>query len=90
MDEWKPLPSTALNAGMPPPSLYRRKLKLKANLESSLTYFSFERLVPGAFNVSLIGSICTALPRAVAMAAAMAAVARAAAAAAAAKCSGAS
>jgi len=44
-----------------PPLLLRRKLKLKAKSESSLPYFSFKRLVPGAFNLGLIGSTCTAL-----------------------------
>jgi len=42
--------------------LQRRKLKLKAKLENSLSYFSFKRLVPGTFNVGLMGSTCTALP----------------------------
>ena len=27
-----------------------------------MSYFSFNRLVPGAFNLDLIGSTCTALP----------------------------
>jgi hypothetical protein len=40
----------------------RRKLILKAKVESNLSYFSFKRLGPGAFNVGLIGSTCTALP----------------------------
>jgi len=41
----------------------RRKLmNFKATFESGLSYFSFKRSVPGAFNVGLIGSICTALP----------------------------
>jgi hypothetical protein len=35
---------------------------LKAKLGSSLSYFSFKSLVPGAFNVGFIGSTCTALP----------------------------
>jgi hypothetical protein len=35
---------------------YRRDLKLKANIESSFSYFSFRRLVPGAVSVGLIGS----------------------------------
>jgi hypothetical protein len=38
-------------------------LNLKAKFESGLSYFSFNRLIPGAFNVGLIGSTCTALPR---------------------------
>ena len=40
----------------------RRKSNLKAKLESSLTYFSFKRLVPVGFIVGLIGSTYTALP----------------------------
>jgi hypothetical protein len=43
-------------------SMQRRKLKLKAKFESGLSYFSFERLVPGGFKVGLIWSACTALP----------------------------
>ena len=43
--------------------VWRRKLKLKAKFESSLSYYSFKRLDPGAFNVGFIGSTCTALPR---------------------------
>jgi len=42
--------------------LKRRKLKLKAKLESRFSFYSFKRLVPGAFNGNLIGSACTALP----------------------------
>ena len=42
--------------------VYRRKLKLKANFETSFSLYSFKRLVPVAFNVNLTGSICTALP----------------------------
>jgi hypothetical protein len=42
--------------------MQRRKLKLKATVESSLPYYSLKRLVTGAFNVGLIGSTCTALP----------------------------
>ena len=34
---------------------------MKAKLESGLPDFSFKRLVPGAFNVDLIGSACTVL-----------------------------
>jgi len=37
--------------------------KLKAKLESTLSYDSFKRLVPGALNGDLIGSTCAALPR---------------------------
>jgi len=44
------------------PMVQRRKLKLKAEVESSMSHFSFKRLVPGGFNVGLIGSTCTALP----------------------------
>ena len=40
----------------------RRKLKLKAKVESGSSCFTFKRLVPGAFNVGFIGSTCTALP----------------------------
>ena len=40
----------------------RRKLILKAEVESSTSQFTFKRLVPGGFNVGLIGSTCTALP----------------------------
>ena len=42
--------------------LERRKLNLKATLESSISHFSFKRLVPGTFNLGFIGSTCTALP----------------------------
>ena len=42
--------------------VWRRKLKPKAKLESSLSYFSYKRLDPGGFNLGLIGSTCTALP----------------------------
>jgi len=34
-------------------------------VESNLSYFSFKRLIPGAFNVGWIGSTCTALPHVV-------------------------
>jgi len=44
------------------PELQRRKLKLKPRLECSLSQFSFKRLVPGAFNVGVMRSTCTALP----------------------------
>ena len=40
----------------------RRKLNLKAKLEGSSSHYSFKRLVPGAFSVGFIGSICNALP----------------------------
>jgi hypothetical protein len=48
--------------GRSAPMLKWRKLKLKAKLESNLSCFTFKRLVPGAFSLGLIGSICTALP----------------------------
>ena len=51
-----------------------RKWKLKAKLESSQSYCSVKRLVPGAFNSGFFGTTCTALPSA--GAAAMAATAR--------------
>jgi len=38
-------------------------LILKAEIESSTPHFSFKRLVRGGFNLNLIGSTCTALPR---------------------------
>ena len=38
------------------------QVEIEAKLESSLSYSSFKRLVPGALNVGLIGSTCTALP----------------------------
>jgi len=41
---------------------WRRKLKLKAQVESDSSCFSVQRLVPGALNVGLIGSTCTKLP----------------------------
>jgi len=41
----------------------RRKLKLKAKFESNLSYCSFKCLVPGAFNMGLIGSTCPAPPK---------------------------
>jgi hypothetical protein len=37
-------------------------VKLKAKIESRISYVSFKRLVPGAFNSDFIGSIGTALP----------------------------
>jgi len=42
------------------PLLERRKLNLKARLESRLSYVSIKRSVPGAFNLNFIGSTCTA------------------------------
>jgi len=41
----------------------RRKLNLKAEVESSISQYSFKRLVPGGFSLGFIGSTCTALPR---------------------------
>jgi len=38
------------------------KLKLKATFESNSAHLSLKRLVPGAYNVSLIASTCTASP----------------------------
>jgi hypothetical protein len=35
--------------------VYRRNLRLKAQLESGLLYYSFKRLVPGAFNTGFMG-----------------------------------
>ena len=37
------------------PVLYRRKLNLKAKVESGLSYFSVKGFAPGAFNVDSIG-----------------------------------
>jgi hypothetical protein len=45
------------------PSLWRRKLNLKATFESGSSYLSVKRLLPGALNLGLIGSTCTASPR---------------------------
>jgi len=44
------------------PHMYRRKLKLKAKLESSSSSLSFKRLLPG-IDKGFIGSHATALPR---------------------------
>jgi len=38
-------------------------VELKGKLESSQSYCSFKCLIPGGFNVGVIGSTCTALPR---------------------------
>jgi hypothetical protein len=38
------------------------KFTLKAKNESSLSYYSFKRLVPGAFNMRFMGLRCTAVP----------------------------
>ena len=37
-------------------------LDLKAEVESSISKFSFKRLVPGGFNLGFAGSSSTALP----------------------------
>jgi len=42
--------------------LQRRKLNLKAKLESSSSHFSFQCLVPGGFNMGSMWSTCNALP----------------------------
>ena len=42
--------------------MWRHKMNLKAKFESSISHFSFERLVQGGFNWGYIRSICTALP----------------------------
>jgi len=39
--------------------LYRRKLNLKPEVNSSSSQSSFKRVVPGAFNVGFKGSTCT-------------------------------
>jgi len=41
---------------------YRRNLNLKPEVQTSTSHLSFKRSVPGAFNMGLIGSTCTALP----------------------------
>ena len=35
---------------------------VKAEVASSISHCSFTRLLPGAFNMGLIGSTCTSLP----------------------------
>jgi len=40
--------------------VWRRKLNLKAKFESGSSHLSLRQLDPGAFNVGLIGSTCTA------------------------------
>jgi hypothetical protein len=40
--------------------MQRRKLNLKAKVESDSSYSSVKGLVPGGFNVDLKGSTCTA------------------------------
>ena len=41
-----------------------RTLNLKAKFEGETSYPGFKRVVLGGFNVGVIGSTCTALPRA--------------------------
>ena len=43
--------------------MQRRKLNLKAEVESTISHFSFKRLAPGGFNSGLIGSTCTGPPK---------------------------
>ena len=74
MDEFEPLPLNTCTPRIPKMTknmsmtmdtltmAYRRKLILKANVQSSISCFSFKRLFPGGFNLVLIGSTCTALP----------------------------
>jgi hypothetical protein len=63
VDECKPLPHRLVHHREGPAAVVsRRMLKLKATFEGGLSYFSFKRLVPGAFNVVLIGSSCAAVP----------------------------
>jgi hypothetical protein len=45
-----------------PPLDVAAQVGIKVKLESSLSNFSFRHLVPGAFNVGLIGSTCIAIP----------------------------
>ena len=72
MDECEPLPppppprrgllSEKLSCASPARAvLWRRKLNLKAEFESIISHFSFKRLVPGGFNLGLIGSSCSGL-----------------------------
>jgi hypothetical protein len=65
VDECKPLPTnrSAASSYRATPTVYWRKLNLKAEVESGSSQFSFKRLVPGGFNLDFIGSTCTALPR---------------------------
>jgi len=48
----------------PEPAAHRvvAQVVVEAKNESSFSYFSFKRLVPGAFNVGFIGSTCSVLP----------------------------
>ena len=78
-NDWKPLPTavaslyrfspvvappvTAMVSKLLVSSLQRRKLNLKAKLESGSSIVSFRRLIPGAFNTGMTGSTCTASPR---------------------------
>jgi len=59
----RPTLHTALHFPLSVSQVYWRKLNLTAKVESSMSHFSFKCLVPGAFNLGLIGSTCTALPR---------------------------
>jgi len=57
------LKHTRLNAEkMATLMVYRRKLNLDARYKGGSSYYSFKRLAPGAFNLGLTGSTCTALP----------------------------
>jgi hypothetical protein len=38
-------------------------LNLKADFEGGSSFYSFKGLIPGAFDIGLIGWTCTALPR---------------------------
>jgi hypothetical protein len=57
VEECKALPMTNMR-----PVVWRRKLSLKPEVESSVAHISFRRLIPVGFNVVLIGSTCIALP----------------------------
>jgi len=50
------------HGAQPQPVVWRRKLKMKAKVESIISHFSIKRLVPGGFNMGFVGSTCTALP----------------------------
>jgi hypothetical protein len=45
---------------LPPTSVYRHKLELKAKFESGSSHFSIKCLVPGAFNAGLTGQAAPA------------------------------
>jgi hypothetical protein len=57
-----PAPAPAAQCRHRVPHRGPRKSNLKAEVENSISQFSFKRSDPGAFNVGLIGSVCTALP----------------------------